>query len=91
MTLKELFDIAKSQLQDLTSLDAPDFRLEQAELLTEEELWEIVVSYLVEDTTKNATPSAALTSEHHFKRVCKRIRIDKEKNIVGFYMYDSRK
>jgi hypothetical protein len=91
MTLKELFDIAKSQLQDLTSLDAPDFRLEQAELLTEEELWEIVVSYLVEDTTKNATPSAALTSEHHFKRVFKRIRIDKEKNIVGFYMYDSRK
>ncbi|NOU59024.1 hypothetical protein [Marinifilum caeruleilacunae] len=91
MTLKELFDIAKTQLEELTDLQTPDFRLEQAELLKEEELWEIVVSYLVEDTNKNTIPSAALTSEHHFHRIFKKIRIDKDKNVVGFYMYDSRK
>ncbi|WP_321296742.1 hypothetical protein [Marinifilum fragile] len=91
MTLKELFDIAKLQLQDLTDLDTPDFRLEQAEMLKEGDIWEIVVSYLVKDTNKNTIPSAALTSEHHFQRVYKRLRIDNDKNVVGFYMYDSRK
>jgi hypothetical protein len=91
MTLKELFDIAKVQLQDLTDLHTPDFRLEQAELLKEEDVWEIVVSYLVKDINKNTLPSAALTSEHHFHRIFKKIRIDKNKHIVGFYMYDSRK
>jgi len=91
MTLKELLDIAKLQLKDLSDIETPDFRLEQAEYKAGEGIWEIVVSYLIENTNKTATPSAALTSEHQFYRVYKRIKIDKNKNIVGFYMYDSRK
>ena len=91
MTLKELLDIAQLQLKDLSALETPDFRLEQAEYKTNEKIWEIVVSYLVENTSKSTTPSAALTSEYQFHRIYKKIKIDKDKNIVGFYMYDRRK
>jgi len=91
MTLIELLDIAKIQLKGLTALETPDFRLEQAEYKAKEEIWEIVVSYLIENTNKTATPSAALTSEHQYYRVYKRIKIDKDKNIVGFYIFDSKK
>ncbi|MGZ2370689.1 hypothetical protein ACXR6G_12980 [Ancylomarina sp. YFZ004] len=91
MTLIELLDIATIQLKGLSALETPDFRLEQAEYKANEKIWEIVVSYLIENTNKTAIPSAALTSEHQFYRAYKRIKIDKDKNIVGFYIYDSNK
>lgn len=84
MTLKELLEIAKLQLQDLTTLQNPDFRLEQAEYKKDEAVWDIVVSYLVENTNKRASPLAALTSEFQFHRIYKRIRIGDDKSIIGF-------
>ena len=44
--MKELLEIAKAELQDLTTVTNPDFRLEQAEFNKRENEWEIVVSYL---------------------------------------------
>lgn len=90
MVLKELLDIAKKQLKDLSTLDNPDFRLEQAEMKPDEEVWDIVVSYLVENTNKRNTPLSALTSDFQFHRIYKRLKIDKNNNIIGFYIYNNK-
>ena len=89
MTLKELLDIAKIQLKDLTTLENPDFRLEQAEYKKDEGIWDIVVSYLVENTNKRLSAIAALSSEFQFHRIYKRIKIDDSKNIIGLYIYNN--
>lgn len=91
MGLKELLDIAKSELKDLTTLPNPDFRLEQAELNKDEGIWNIVVSYLVENTNKRSTPIAALTSEYAFYRMYKRLKIDnRTKGVTGLYIFNDR-
>lgn len=88
MNLKELLDITKTQLRDMSPLRNPDFRLEQAEYIKKEKIWDVVVSYLVENTNKKTTPLAAITSEFQYYRIYKRLKIDEEKNIIGFYIYE---
>jgi hypothetical protein len=88
MNLRELLDIVKNELKDLSSLENPDFRLEQAEFQKDDDIWEIVVSYLVENTNPKSSPLMAITSEFKYHRVYKKIKIDKDKNIVGFYIYE---
>ena len=89
MVLKELLEIAKSQLDELTTLKNPDFRLEQAEFKKDEGIWDIVVSFLVENTNKRTTPIAALMSEFQFHRIYKRLKINNAtKEILGFYIYN---
>lgn len=89
MTLKELLDIAKKELRDLTSLENPDFRLEQVEYKKDEGVWEIVVSYLVENTNKRISLLPALASEFQYHRIYKKLRINKDKEIEGFYLYNN--
>jgi hypothetical protein len=89
-SLKELLDIAKLQLKDLTTIQSPDFRLEEAEYKKDEKIWNIVVSYLVENTNKRGNPLAALTSEFQFHRMYKRIKIADDKTIVGLYIYNNK-
>ena len=48
MTLKEVFNISKNELQDIIENKNPDFRLEEAAFNQDEKIWDIVVSYLVE-------------------------------------------
>ena len=50
MNLKELYQIAKNELSELSPFENSDFRLEQAEFDKDEKVWEIVISYLVENT-----------------------------------------
>lgn len=88
MNLKELYQIAKNELSGLSSVGESDFRLEQAEYNKEEEIWEIVVSYLVENTNKPTSPLGALTSGYTFHRIYKKVKIDNNKNVLGFYIYD---
>jgi|TARA_R100000501_G_C2589866_1_gene90262 hypothetical protein len=88
MNLRELLNIVKTELKDLSSLENPDFRLEQAEFQKDTDNWEIVVSYLVENTNPKSSPLMAITSEFKYHRVYKKIKIDKDKNIVGFYIYE---
>jgi len=88
MKFKEILDIAKSQLIDILPLTNPDFRLEQAEYIESEKVWDVIVSYLVENTNKRSSPLAALTAEFEYLRIYKRLKIDKEKNIIGFYIYE---
>lgn len=88
MNLKELYQISKAQLSELSSLESSDFRLEQAEYHKEEKVWEIVVSYLVENTNKPTTPLGALTGGYQFHRIYKKVKIDDNKNLIGFYIYE---
>lgn len=88
MNLKELYQIAKTELSELSSLENSDFRLEQAEYKKEEEIWEIVVSYLVENTNKPTSPLGALTAGFTYFRIYKKVKIDNEKNVIGFYIYE---
>jgi hypothetical protein len=88
MNFKKLLEIVKNELKDLSSLENPDFRIEQAELNQELISWEIVVSYLVENTNPKSSPLAAITSEFKYLRIYKKIIIDRENNITGFYIYE---
>ncbi|HMQ46980.1 MAG TPA: hypothetical protein PKA00_08075 [Saprospiraceae bacterium] len=90
MKLKELLDIAKENLKDLSTLENPDFRLEQAELKKDKNIWEIVVSYLVENTNKRSNPFTALTSEFQFLRMYKKIAINERNEVVGFYIFNDK-
>jgi hypothetical protein len=90
MTLKELIDIAKTELKDLSTLDNPDFRLEQAIFNKDENEWEIVVSYLVENTNKRTNAFSAITSEFQFLRMYKKLIINSDKQITGFYIYNNK-
>ena len=88
MNLRELLNIVKAELKDLSPLENPDFRLEQAEFQKDSDNWEVIVSYLVENTNPKSSPLMAITSEFKYHRVYKKIKIDKDKNIVGFYIYE---
>lgn len=90
MTLKELIEIAKNELKDLSTLDNPDFRIEQAIFNKDESEWEIVVSYLVENTNKRSSAFSTITSEFQFLRMYKKLKINSEKQITGFYIYNNK-
>ena len=89
MTLTELLDIAKNHLQGLTLLKDPDFRLEQAEFKKNEKSWEIVVSYLVENANKKSN-TLAINFPFQFDRIYKKIKIDDNGEIVGFYIFNNK-
>jgi hypothetical protein len=68
--MKELLEITKAELQELTSVSNPDFRLEQAEFSKRDKEWEIVVSFLVPNTNKRSTPIVtAIVSEFPYYRL----------------------
>ena len=90
MTLKDLLWVATNQLRGLTTVPNPDFRLEQAEHNKDEGVWDIVVSYLVENTNKRTNPLANLTSEFQYHRIYKRLKITDDREFVGFYIYDDK-
>ncbi len=88
MNLKEIYQIAKEELEVFSPFENADFRLEQAEYNKEENFWEIVVSYLVENTNKPLSPLGVLTSSYAFHRIYKKVKIDDKKQVIGFYIYE---
>lgn len=90
MKLKDILKIAESELADLSAVPNPDFRLEQAVFLKDKKIWEIVVSYLVENTNKPSKVFAALASEFQFLRIYKKLEINEENQLVSFFMHDNK-
>lgn len=91
MNLPELLQIAIDNLKDLSTLDNPDFRLEQAEYLKKELVWEIVVSYLVENTNKPTASLMALTSNSFpYHRIYKKLKIDGSHDVIGMYIFNAK-
>ena len=91
MDLKELYSIAKNTLKEVIYSDNPDFRLEQAEYDNENGIWEIVVSFLVENSNKSTNPLFAINQNLPYERVYKTFKINQEKKVVGFYIYNPSK
>lgn len=89
MNLKELYDIANVELDSFFTIEYPDLRLEQAEYNKEEKNWEIVVSYLVENTNKPSKALAPFMTEFPFKRIYKKLKINDNKEVIGLYIFDA--
>jgi len=84
LSLKEVFEAAKKQFAELINIQESDFRLEQLEHRKEEKIWEVVVSYLVENKNR---ASLALLNSLPFERVYKRLKIDENKDVVGIFIF----
>lgn len=87
LSLKQLYDIAKDELSDLLPPEECDFRLEQAEFSEKDQVWEIVVSFLTENKTKQTLVLSPFAGHLQFERVYKKIIIDQDKKVKGFYIY----
>lgn len=90
MKLKDILLIAETELKDLSTVHNPDFRLEQAVYVKEKKIWEIVVSYLVENTNKPSKAFAALAPEFQFLRIYKKLEINENDEVTGFFIYDNK-
>lgn len=86
ISLKELLEIAVNELCVLTTVANPDFRLEQAEFIDSKNEWEIVVSFLVENTNKRNNPVLGIAMLD-FERVYKKLTIDSHKHVKGFHFF----
>lgn len=94
MKLSQLLEIAANDLSDLSKLEDPDFRLEQAEFDEKNNTWEIIVSFLVNNTNKKnqsiqglGSALSSLTSTYQYLRLYKRVKISQEGKVLGMYMY----
>lgn len=88
MNLKEFYQIAKTELEQLYDDEPLDLRLEQVERSKGSGYWEVVVSYLVENKNRSDVALGPLISSK-YERVYKSLEIDDNKQVVGFYMFSS--
>ncbi|MFC3415766.1 hypothetical protein [Algoriphagus hitonicola] len=83
----------KKQFSELINIQKSDFRLEQIEYKKTEKIWEVVVSYLVENKNISYPSDLAITnlairlSNLPYERVYKRLIIDENKEVLGIYMF----
>lgn len=89
LNLKDLLHSATTQLRDLSPLDKPDFRLEQGTYNKEEKVWEVVISYLVENNNKPTNPLSAIVAQPPYQRVYKKVIMDEEGQVAEFLMFDT--
>ncbi len=92
MKLKELFKIVEEELKTINA-NVQDIRLEQAEFNEKENLWQVVVSYLVDNKNKidkplGINPLLGMSAVLPFERIYKLVKIDQDKNIKGFYIFE---
>lgn len=96
MKLKELFKTVQENLIDLYE-DAQDMRLEQVEFNENENLWEVVVSYLVENKNKPdkslqrksvLQEISGISQALPFERIYKLVKIDENNDIKGLYIFN---
>ncbi|WP_157663303.1 hypothetical protein [Polaribacter sp. SA4-12] len=89
MKFKDLYITARNELSDLVQLENSDFRLEQAEYNKKGKYWEIVVSYLIENTNEPINSLASFAVQFKHKRMYKTMKIKDSGEVLGFYIYDN--
>lgn len=84
---KDLLKIAIEELKDLTTIQNPDFRLEQAEYNDTTKEWDIIVSYLVDNAnqSQNILNLPRLNNYRTFKKVT----INSKKEVKGFCIFEN--
>lgn len=90
LTLKDLLEIAKEELKDLSNVEHPDFRLEQAVCNNDQNHWEVVVSYLVENTNKRSVGLTGISSDFEYERMYQKLIINPDKQISGLYIFNNK-
>lgn len=88
MNLKKLLVAAIEALNGMSTLAEPDFRLEQAEYLQDKKVYEIVVSYLVENTNPKKSLIPNFDSQFQYARLYKKLRFDENFKLIGLYIYE---
>lgn len=88
LNLRELLTTAISELKPLTNVVNPDFRLEQAEYNKGRKIWEVVMSFLVDNANKRPTPLNSIFNDLPYDRIYKRLEITDDREVTGFYIYD---
>ena len=88
MNFKELYTLAKAELDNITEVEKSDFRLEQASFNETNETWEVVISYLVENNNQTVNPLTRIKGMAPFERVFKKVIIDSNQGVKGFYIYE---
>ncbi|MEM6845545.1 MAG: hypothetical protein AAF632_25245 [Bacteroidota bacterium] len=90
MDLKSLYQAAKKELEALNDGEFVDFRLEQAERNNKDNLWEVVVSYLVENrnpVVNRSSLSVGIKDVHKYDRIYKSVKINDGMEVVGLHIY----
>jgi len=82
-SFKQLLDLAQAELQQLTRLENPDFRLEEAVYFRKHELWEIIVSFLVDNTNPPIEGSGTPKLSLKYLRLYKKISINNNGEMVA--------
>ncbi len=88
MKLSELLSVAQEELKDFTTVAKPDFRLEEAEYDNDKKVWNVIVSFLAENTNKRLMPAGTLLSEYQYHRIYKKLKINDHRELVGLYIYE---
>lgn len=88
LNLKDLLHSVTTQLRDLSPLEKPDFRLEQASYNKAEKVWEVVISYHVENNNKPFS-WAGVPPQLPYKRVYKKVIMDEDGQVSEFLMFDT--
>ena len=90
LSFGDLKRIAESIINEFTDLESPDLRLEEVEYNDKEEIWEIVVSFLVKSKDPHVLSFIAFKNEleYNLTRLYKKIKIDNDSNIIGVYIHD---
>lgn len=89
LNFKDLLKIAVTELQDLTTVSNPDFRLEQAEFNDSQKEWDIVVSFLVQNSNLKKSVFEIPSFNLEYERIYKRIKISSQNEVLGFYMFEN--
>lgn len=92
MDLKEFYIITKRALESLQGTEPLDFRLEQVEYEKANNQWDVVVSYLVKNQNKRDHSLLEVSgwvtdADLEYERVYKSLKIDQNKEVVGFHMF----
>jgi hypothetical protein len=90
MNFKELYATSKESVEDVLGSEPIDFRLEQATKSKDEDTWEVVVSYLVDNlnTPISTSPLSSVlgSSILPYERVYKLIKI-RNRDVSEFLIY----
>ncbi len=89
LQLKDLYKISQNNINGIVPKEFNDFRLEQAEFDPHNEEWNVVVSFLLENSNKSVNALAPIFTSLQYERVYKKLKLDSVGNLLGFYIYNN--
>lgn len=89
MDFNKLFKIAKGEIEWMSTLKDPDFRLEQAVFEEKEKLWRVAVSFLVERKNPFQTPTSDFLANWKYERIYKELQIDDKDRVISMRFFEN--